>query len=441
MTAGVASASHVRPLTRGYAGFALGVLMLVYVLNFVDRQVLSILMEPIRRDLRLNDTELGLLSGLSFALFYAVAGLPLARLSDISSRRNIVAASLAIWSGMTALCGLAASFPQLMAGRIGVAVGEAGAGPAAHSMISDLFPDGKRSTALAVFSTGVPIGILVGLISGGWLNQAFNWRTAFMAVGLPGLLVSLLVMVSVREPERTTPLADPAARTLPAALASLWRIRAFKYLTLAAAIHAYSAYGALQWNPAFLMRAFHLTTKQAGLSLGLMTGLTGIIGTLGGGWLADRLGRKDPRWYGRLPALLIALGLPLYIAAYLWAPSARMVLALLVVPNLFGNSFTGPTFAAIQTLTPVRTRALASAVVLFIISLIGFGLGPLAIGAASDALASRLGGDALGHAIALNGFGDALSVVLFLIGASKLDIEFGRPAASRNKSQNQKGTK
>jgi predicted MFS family arabinose efflux permease len=436
MTAAVASDSDARPLSRRYAGFVLGVLMLVYVLNFVDRQVLSILMEPIRRDLRLTDTELGLLSGLSFALFYAVAGLPIARLSDISSRRNIIAASLAVWSGMTAVCALVASFPQLMLARVGVAVGEAGVGPAAHSMIADLFPDGKRSTALAVFSTGVPIGILVGLISGGWLNQAFNWRTAFVAVGLPGLVLALAVMLSVREPERTTPLADSATRSLVASLKSLWRIRAFKYLTLAAAIHAFTAYGALQWNPAFLMRAFHLTTKQAGLSLGLMSGLTGIVGTLGGGWLGDRLGRGDARWYARLPAVMIALGLPFYVAAYLWAPSASVVLGLLVIPNLFGNSFTGPTYAAVQTLTPVRSRALASAVLLFIISLIGFGLGPLAIGMASDALRLRFGAAALGHAIALNAIGDVLSVGLFLVAAKDLDHDFGRPAAGRNQQRN-----
>jgi predicted MFS family arabinose efflux permease len=429
MTASVASGSQVQGRGKAYAGYVLGVLMMVYVLNFVDRQVLSILMEPIRRDLKLNDTQLGLLSGLSFALFYAVAGLPIARLSDTSSRRNIIAASLAVWSGMTAVCGLVASFPQLLLARVGVAVGEAGAGPAAHSMIADLFPDGRRATALAVFSTGVPIGILVGLISGGWLNQAFNWRTAFVVVGLPGLVLAVLVMLTVREPARTTPLADPSARTTGAALKNLWALRPFKYLTLAAAIHAFTAYGALQWNPAFLIRTFHLSTKEAGLALGLMTGLTGIVGTLGGGWLADRLGRRDPRWYARLPALLIALGVPFYIAAYVVAPSAGAALALLVIPSLFGNSFTGPTYAVVQTLTPPRSRALASAVLLFVISLIGFGLGPLTIGMVSDALAPSLGGAALGRAISINAIGDVASVVLFLIAAKDLDREFGRPVA------------
>ncbi len=439
MTGSVASTGRAQARSVGYAYYALGVLMLVYVLNFVDRQVLSILMEPIRRDLRLNDSQLGLLSGLSFALFYALAGLPIARLADTSSRRNIIAASLAMWSGMTALCGLAGGFGQLLAGRVGVAVGEAGSGPAAHSMIADLFPDGRRSTALAVFSTGVPIGILIGLVGGGWLNQTFDWRTAFVVVGLPGLAMSILVMLTLREPPRGLPLSHPSARSLGVALKDLWAIRAFKYLTLAAAIHAFTAYGAQQWNPAFLIRTFHLTTKQAGLGLGLMAGTTGVIGTLGGGWLADRLGRRDPRWYARLPALLIALSLPFYVAAYLWAPSASAVLSLLVIPSLFGNSFTGPTFAVVQTLAPERSRALASAVMLFIISLIGFGLGPLTIGIVSDALAPTLGVHSLGRAISINAIGDVASVALFLIAARDLDREFGRPVTRRNENQTTRG--
>ena len=440
MTPSVISGNGAQARGAGYAYYVLGVLMLVYVFNFVDRQVLSILMEPIRHELHLSDSQLGLLSGLSFALFYAVAGLPIARLADKSSRRNIIAASLAMWSGMTALCGLASGFGQLLAGRVGVAVGEAGSGPAAHAMIADLFPDGRRSTALAVFSTGVPIGILLGLVGGGWLNQAFNWRTAFVVVGLPGLAVSLLVLLTVREPMRIHSLTKSSPGTLREALKGLWAVRSFKYVTLAAAIHAFTAYGAQQWNPAFLIRTFHLTTKQAGLGLGLLAGATGVIGTLGGGWLADRLGRTDPRWYARLPALLIGVSLPFYVAAYLWAPSASVALGLLAIPSLFGNSFTGPTFAIVQTLTPERSRALASAVLLFIISLIGFGLGPLTIGLVSDALTPMFGGHSLGRAISINAIGDVAAVVLFLIAAKDLDREFGRPVARTSQNQSTRGT-
>lgn len=398
------------------AYYTLGVLMLVYVINFIDRQVLSILMEPIKRDLGLTDSQLGLLSGFSFALFYAVAGLPIARLADRTSRRNIVAGSMTLWSAMTALCGLAATFPQLLLGRVGVAVGEAGAGPPAHSMIADLFPHGRRSTALAVFATGVPIGILVGLVAGGWLNQAFNWRIAFAVVGAPGLLVSILVVATVREPARSAEAAAGEGAS-PAALRTLWRIRPLPWLVLAAAVHAYTAYGALQWTPAFMIRTFHMTTAQAGLSLGLLAGLTGIAGTLGGGWLGDRLGRRDLRWYAWSPALLIALGAPFYLAAYLWAPSAPWALLLLILPNAFGNSFTGPTYAMVQTLTPPRYRAFASAVLLFMISLIGFGLGPLSVGLASDSLHAAGVAAPLRPAMAALVLGDVIAVLLYLVAA------------------------
>jgi MFS family permease len=425
-TLGTAERPAIAP--SAYAYYVLGVLMLVYVVNFIDRQVLSILMEPIKRDLGLSDSQLGVLSGFSFAIFYALAGLPIARLADRTSRRNIIAASLALWSGMTALCGLAASFPQLLLGRVGVAIGEAGAGPAAHSMIADIFPHGRRSTALAVFATGVPIGILVGLIAGGWLNQAFNWRVAFVVIGLPGLVLSALLMATVREPlRRETPLAGIGS--LSEAVRTLWAVRPFRYLALASALHAYTAYGALQWSPAFLIRTFHLTTRETGLALGLMTGLTGIVGTLGGGWAGDLLGRRDARWYAALPALMIALGLPFFLAAYLWAPTAGWALALLFVPNLFGNSFTGPTYAVVQTLMPDRTRALASAVLLFIISLIGFGLGPFIVGLASDLMRASLGVGSLRRALGFSAWGEVASILLFLVAARGLREDFARAGA------------
>jgi len=410
-------------LSPRYAYYALGLLMLVYVINFVDRQVLSILMEPIRKDLGLSDTQLGLLSGLGFALFYAAAGLPIARMADRMSRCNIIAGSLAVWSAMTALCGLVVNFPQLLLGRIGVAVGEAGAGPASHSLIADLFPHGKRATALAVFSTGVPVGILIGLFAGGWLNDTFDWRTAFVVVGLPGVVVALVVMLTMREPPRA---ADHAAEAADGswwdALKALLRIPAFNYLVLGSALHAYTSYGALQWNPAFMIRIHGMSTAQAGLALGLISGLTGIFGTLAGGWIADRLGRRDIRWYAWTPALLMAIRVPFYLSAYL-ADDAGTAIACLIIPGLLGNSFTGPVYATIQTLAPVRTRAFASACMLFIISLIGFGLGPLLIGVSSDLLKPVAGQDSLAWALCLAVVGDLISVGFFLAAARNLKPE------------------
>lgn len=416
------SGSPPAALSPAYAYYALGLLMLVYVINFVDRQVLSILMEPIRKDLGLSDTQLGLLSGLGFALFYAAAGLPIARLADKTSRRNIIAGSLAVWSAMTAVCGLVTSFPQLLLGRIGVAVGEAGAGPASHSLIADLFPHGKRATALAVFSTGVPIGILIGLFAGGWLNDTFDWRTAFVVVGLPGVVVSLVVALTLREPPRGADHAAGEAGSWLDALKALLKIPAFNYLVLGSALHAYTSYGALQWNPAFMIRIHGMSTAEAGLALGLISGLTGIFGTLGGGWVADRLGRRDIRWYAWTPAVLMAIRVPFYLTAYL-ADDGATAIACLIIPGLLGNSFTGPVYATIQTLAPVRTRAFASACMLFVISLIGFGLGPLLIGVSSDLLRPTFGPDALAYALCLAVVGDIVSVGFFLLAARSLKPE------------------
>lgn len=405
--------------SRAYARYALGLLLVVYVINYVDRQVLSILVEPIRKELGLTDTQIGLLSGLGFALFYAAAGLPIARLADRTSRKGIIAGCLALWSGATAVCGLTVNFTQLLVARALVAVGEAGAGPAGHSMLADLFPHGKRATALAVFSCGVPIGILVGLLAGGWLNQAFDWRTAFIVVGLPGVLVSAVVALTLKEPPRSAEAGTEKPPSTREALGALMRIPAFNYLVLGAALHAFTSYGALQWNPAFMIRFHGLSTGEAGLALGLISGVTGVVGTLAGGWFADLLGRRDNRWYAWLPALMIGVRAPLFISAYL-APTPAIAIACLILPGFLGNSFTGPVFGTIQTLAPVRVRAFASAWTLFIIALVGFGLGPLVIGMTSDALAPAFGDRSLGYAIALAAVGELISVAFFLMAARRL---------------------
>lgn len=417
--AGTDSAPGAGGPSRAYARYALGLLLLVYVINYVDRQVLSILVEPIRKELGLTDTQIGLLSGLGFALFYAAAGLPIARLADRTSRKGIIAGCLALWSAATAVCGLAMNFSQLLVARALVAVGEAGAGPAGHSMLADLFPHGKRATALAVFSCGVPIGILVGLLAGGWLNQAFDWRTAFIVVGLPGILVSVVVALTLKEPPRSAEVAAEKPPTTREALSSLMRIPAFNYLVLGSALHAFTSYGALQWNPAFMIRFHGLSTGEAGLALGLISGVTGVIGTLAGGWFADLLGKRDNRWYAWLPALMIGVRAPLFISAYL-APTPGLAIALLILPGFLGNSFTGPVFGTIQTLAPARVRAFASAWTLFIIALVGFGLGPLVIGMTSDALAPAVGNRSLGYAIALAAVGELISVAFFLMAARRL---------------------
>jgi len=415
-----AADSHVAPRpARGYAYYVLGVLTLVYVVNFIDRQILSILMEPIRLDLHLNDSELGLLSGLSFALFYAAFGLPIARLADTGSRRNIIAACLAAWSLMTGVCGFAQSFVQLLLARIGVSIGEAGASPSSHSLIADLFPHGKRSTALAIYSTGIPIGTLIGLAAGGWINEAFNWRAAFMVIGVPGVVVAALVALTVREPARGGADHAAAIHAPPGSLRALWAIKSYRRLTIAASLHAFTAYAGLQWNPAFMIRIHHMKTGQVGLLLGLIIGVTGVAGTLGGGLLSDLFGRKDARWYAWLPAMVIGAAIPFYLAAYL-AQSASAALLLLIMPALAGNCFTGPVFGAVQSLAPLRTRALAAAVLLFVISVVGLGLGPLLVGVLSDLLASALGRNSLRWAMCAAAVAEAASIAVFLRAADSL---------------------
>lgn len=416
------SAAEARPAvgrSRAYAGYVLGVLTVVYVFNFVDRQILSILMEPIRLDLRLNDSELGLLSGLSFALFYASFGLPIARLADKASRRNIIVACLAAWSVMTAVCGFAQTFVQLLLARIGVSIGEAGASPSSHSMIADLFPHGRRSTALAIYATGIPIGTLIGLAVGGWINQAFNWRIAFMVVGLPGLAAAAIVALTIREPARGGVDGAVAPPAQPSALRELWAIKSYSRLTIAASLHAFTAYAALQWNPAFLIRIHGMKTGQVGLLLGLVVGVTGAVGTLGGGYLADRFGRRDARWYAWLPALIIGCGIPFYLAAYL-AGGASAALLLLIIPALGANCFTGPVFGAVQSLAPLRTRALAAAVLLFAISVVGLGLGPLTVGVVSDLLKSTCGRDSLRWAMCSAALAEVAAIAVFLHAAASL---------------------
>jgi MFS family permease len=382
------------------ARYTLAFLFVLYALNYLDRQLLSILMEPIREELHLSDTQLGILSGFAFALFYATLGIPIARLADRHSRRNIIAVAVAIWSVMTACCGFAQSFVTLLLPRIGVGIGEAGASPPAHSMLSDYFPPKRRAAALAIYSAGIPVGILLGLAGGGWVNQAFGWRTAFLVIGLPGLLLSLAFYLTAREPVRGaqdggTP---DAMHGMTESLRHLWSLRTFRWLTLASALHAVCAYGVLQWNPSYLIRTFGLGTREVGLSLGLIIGVMGGAGTLFGGFVSDWLGKRDLRWYLFVPAISVALSIPFYFATF-QAGTATLALALFVAPGFLANLFTGPSFATIQSLSPPRMRAMAASLYLFILNLIGLGLGPAAVGIASDLLHPALGNDALRWAL------------------------------------------
>jgi MFS transporter, Spinster family, sphingosine-1-phosphate transporter len=384
----------------------LWILLTVYVFNFIDRQIVNILAEPIARDLGLNDTQIGLMTGLAFALFYTVLGIPIARLADrpTTSRPRLIAVALAVWSGMTALCGLAQNFWQLLLARIGVGVGEAGCTPPAHSLISDMVPPEKRASALAFYSLGIPVGSLLGMVIGGLLADYLGWREAFVVVGLPGVILALVVWSVLKDPRRYDAAsilqAKSAAPTLPLkqALAAVMGSRAYLLLVCAASGAAFLSYGKNTWTTIFFQRTHELTAGQTGLWFGIIGGVGGIIGTWLGGYLADRFGARNRRHVLTAPAVGMALAVPFAIAAY-HAPSWPLALVLIFLPQVFNSLYYGPCYSAAQGLVPIRARAIAAAALLFFQNLIGLGLGPLFFGMLSDVLEPRVGAESVRYVL------------------------------------------
>ncbi len=386
-----------------YRAWVLFILVVVYTFNFVDRVIVGILAEPMKRDLGLSDTQLGLMSGAAFALFYTLLGIPVARLADRGSRVWIMTGALAIWSGFTALCGQVQTFAQLFVARVGVGVGEAGGVAPAFSLISDYFPPQQRARALAVFSFGVPIGSGLGTLLGGLVASAVDWRVAFFAVGVGGLLLAPLFRLTVREPARGALDApsgpSPVARSsLPDALRFLARKRSFLLLALGASSSSVVGYGLLFWTPSFFIRSHGLTLAQTAWFVGLGTLICGIAGIWFGGWAADRLGARHKAAYALVPGVMLVAIVP-FLAAGVLVPSVVAAFAFFIVPMTFNASWTGPVYATLQHLVPPQMRATASALFLFMINLIGIGGGTLFVGALSDFLAPRLGSEALRYAI------------------------------------------
>jgi predicted MFS family arabinose efflux permease len=293
--------------------YVLGILVVVYTFNFIDRQILSILLESIKLDLKLSDTSLGLLTGFAFALFYATLGIPIAKYADYGNRRNLISIAIAVWSFMTALSGLAQNFFHLLFARIGVGVGEAGCSPPAHSMISDYFPANIRSTALGIYSLGIPFGIMFGLFAGGWINEYFGWRIAFFVVGIPGLFLAILFRYSVKEPIRGQAEGRSDTKDQPTILETvkyLLKKKSFVHLAFGAALAAFVGYGAVTWLPSFFQRSYGMQTGEVGWYLGLILGIPGGIGIFLGGYLSDYFGSKDIRWYLWTVAIAMAITTP-----------------------------------------------------------------------------------------------------------------------------------
>ncbi len=407
---------------RWYQTYVLAVLFSTYVVNVMDRGVLGILLEPIRHTFHASDTQLGLLGGPTFAIFYSVLGIPIALWADRSSRRNVLAIAAALWGLMTALCGMALSFTALLFARAGTAVGEAGGSPPSHALISDYFPIDRRATALSVYALGVPIGSMLGSLLGGWGNELYGWRMTFILIGVPGLVVALLVRLTVREPSRGY--ADGAAAapvtTAPPALevfGFLWGRVSFRHLCLAAALHSVVWYAGSAFNAAFFMRSHHMTTGEAGSWIALYSAV-GAVGTFFGGYLADRVSvrTRERRWYLWLPGYATLVMVPFQFASYL-ASSLWVVVPAFCVMMTLASFFFGPSFAMTQALATVRMRAVATSLLLFVQTLIGLGLGPLVAGFLSDRLRPLAGADSLRVGLVLVGLVNLWAAAHYFRGA------------------------
>ncbi|MBK81967.1 MAG: MFS transporter [Gammaproteobacteria bacterium] len=389
-----------------YRTYVLTMLVIVYVFNFLDRQIVTILAEPIKVDLGLSDTQIGLMTGLAFAVFYTVLGIPLARLADRANRVSIISAALVVWSGMTALCGMAQNFGQMLAARIGVGVGEAGCSPPAHSLIADYFPPEKRASALSIYALGIPIGSILGLLAGGWIAEFYGWRMAFYLVGLPGILLAVLVKLTIREPIRG--MSDPTAASgdyqqppLGSTIRLLVRNRTMLHLAMGGALTSFVGYGLGQWMPAFFIRTHGLGVAETATYFGLVLGVASAAGTFLGGAIADRLAGWDKRIYAWLPAAGVLVAFPFFVVA-LMLNQPYVAIAIMITPQLLNSLWLGPAFGTIQNLAPMRMRALASAVLLFILNIIGLGFGPFLVGVTSDLLVGVAGDESLRYAILIS---------------------------------------
>lgn len=399
-TDGAASAAMRTPrFSEGYKQTVLWLLVLAYTFNFIDRTIISTIGQAIKVDLKLTDTELGLLGGLAFALLYTTLGIPIARLAERYSRVNIITIAIVVWSGFTALCGLAGNFFQLLLFRVGVGVGEAGLSPPAHSLISDYFEPRKRASALSIYAFGIPLGSMFGAVAGGWIAQNLDWRMAFMMVGLPGVVVAILLKVFVKEPPRgysdrllaeqaaadagepALAQADeaPAVHAKPPSILSVakrifgkW---GFFHMVAGITLASFAGYGVGQYSAPYFIRAFGLDLATVGLIFGVVGGVSAGAGTLLGGFLTDLAAKRSGRWYALVPAIGLILACPLYILVYVQS-DWKLAAALLLIPGVFHYTYLGPTFGVIQNAVSLRMRATATALLFFVLNLIALGFGP-----------------------------------------------------------------
>ena len=423
-------APHVGEISPARKLYILAILAAVTALAMMDRNILSILLVPIKEDLGLSDTALGLLTGTAFAVVYATAAIPLARIADIGDRRTLLACSLAVWSAATALSGLASSYAHLLLARIGVAAGEASANPATTSMIADLYPSSRRATALGAILVGLGFGVMFGAVFGGFLAQELGWRAAFFAVGIPGMALSVVIWLTVPEPARSdgqggAPKDDPESRTILRAIRYMLRIPSFLNILSAKTFMQISSQASLIWFPAYLIRVHDLSLTETGLAYGLPIALATVTAALVGGPISDRLARGGPAGYVRFCVLSMLLSGPSAIALTL-AGSAGWAIVFVFVYGFTSALNNAPSMAAALAVVRPKMRGVMTAVVNFVYSLLGAGLGGLIVGFLNDQLTPRYGDEAIRYSLLVMPVASTLAAVFYFFASRQIDRDAKR---------------
>ncbi|MBI1330008.1 MAG: MFS transporter [Alphaproteobacteria bacterium] len=384
-----------------YTNYVLVMVTLVYVINYLDRQILGILSKQIKVEFNLEGWQIGVLNGPAFALLYAILGIPIALLADRTNRRTLITLSMTLFSLMTVLSGYAKHYWHLLAFRIGTGIGEAGTGPAINSIIADLYPPQKRAAALSFYTAGLNIGLLIGFFGGGWIAEHYGWRHAFWAAGIPGLILAVVVQLTVREPKRgmVEKLEDKSgAQGFWTVARYLWAQPSFRWMSVGTGLNAFGGYAGITFIPLFLYYSHGLKEAQIGLVLSILTGVFGALGTYLAGVFADRFGAKDVRWNLYVPIIAVFVAIPFAPFFYL-TDNIYIALTAAIVPSLVGAAYVGPAYAVTQRLVPLRMRATAVALLLFVLNVIGYGLGPPVIGYFADLLTPWAGNDSYRYAM------------------------------------------
>ena len=419
--------------SAAYANYVLCVLFVVYVFNFIDRQVMSVFIGPIKAEFGASDTAMGLLVGFAFALLYTVAGIPIARWADRGNRRNIIAIGLAIWSAMTIASGMAKSFAHLVAARIGVGIGEAAGTPPAHSLIADYFPSHKRGTALAIYSSGVFAGSAIAYLGGGYLLEHFDWRTAFYVLGAPGLVIAVLLRFTVREPTRgsTDPTQSAAEEnaSFRDTLKFLSQSRSWVLLMIGCSFLAIPGYGVLMWGYEFFARVHQLSPVEAGKWMALIVGVGGVSGTLLGGPITDKMCQIRQSWRIIVPGLLTMAAAPLCLG-FLLIDSLTLSLFCFLPFYVLMNIYIPAMYSVNQSLAKVKMRATASAILLFLINIVGAGAGPFIVGALSDWFAPAYGAESIRYALSVVALSIVIGCSFLLLSGRYLRQDIARVSAS-----------